>query len=277
MERVVHALKTYAPWPVKFTTDPTKADMSILHVIGYPETLEAALRLIDTDHAYTVIQYCMRSTQQPHTGSWDVIWNNAKLVWSYYDIPEFCQQDGTKSPPNFYMSPLGADPIFSAHPPHEVKMYTMLTSGFVAESETVAEVAAAIKQINGTHFHLGPKDVAPYADAFGLGISDRLLADVYSRTCFVAGLRRAEGFEMPAAEGLCAGARPICFDAPHYRRWFEPWAKFIPETDFDGTVDALVKVFEEGYEPLTDDERKRAKDFFDWERIATGFWEGVLR
>lgn len=276
MDRVVRALKTYAPWDVKFTTDPKKADMSVLHVIGYPETIEAVLRLIDTDHPYVIIQYCMRSTQKPNTHDWQVIWSNASLVWTYYDLYHLCSQDGSQPPTHLYISPLGADPIFSRNVPHNVKMYTMLTSGYVAESETVNEVAAAIKRINGQHFHLGPMDVAPEA-THGFGISDRLLADVYSRTCWVAGLRRAEGFEMPAAEGLCAGARPICFDAPHYRNWFGKWAQFIPEAGFDETVEALVNVFQEGWTPPTEDERHAAAEFFSWERIVTGFWERIQR
>ena len=179
---------------------------------------------------------------------------------------------------NFYHSPLGADPIFSAPKPSiEVKMYTMMTTGYVAESEGVLEVAAAIRHINGRHFHLGPKTVAPTADMFGLGLSDYTLADVYSRCCWVAGLRRCEGFEMPAAEGLVSGARPIMFDAPHYRKWFEPWAEFIPEGSFDETVTALIDVFEKGYRYVNDDERQAAAARFNWATIIPPFWTQVLQ
>lgn len=81
---------------------------------------------------------------------------------------------------------------------------------------------------------------------------------------------------MPAAEGLCAGARPICFDAPHYRRWFDGYATFIPEGPFDQVVESLVGVFMDGLNIVTEDERRAAVKFFDWKRIIPQVWEAVL-
>lgn len=279
MERVLAALKNHAPKGVEFVLTREESNLEILHVIGYPETEEAVTRAMNSGREYIIIQYCMRSTQRPNTRDWRDIWTNAQMVWSYYDLHALIDQDRMEGDEpftfHFHCSPLGADQIFRETKPIATKLYTILTSGFVAESETVLEVAKAIEKIDGRQFHLGPHNVV---DAWrtGYGLSDFQLADVYSRCCWVAGLRRAEGFEMPAAEGLCTGARPLMFDAPHYRRWFNSFADFIPETDFDGTVQAIVDTFERGYRPVTEEERQLAIKIFDWKEIMAGFWEGAL-
>jgi len=284
MDRVVRALKVHAPRHVQFVKKEEDAEFVLIHVIGYPETVETVKRCVDRGQKYGIVQYCMRSTQRPNTRDWIGMWQHAEIVWSYYDLKALLEHDHPSMSSGvlddgwaikFYMSPLGVDPIFLNTEPIYTKMHTMLTSGFVAESEGVAEVSAAVKQIGGRHFHLGPKDAAPNADLWGMGISDPQLADVYARCCWVAGLRRCEGFEMPAAEGLVCGARPIMFDAPHYRRWFEPWAQFVPEGTFDEVVAAIVDIFEGGFKVPTDDERKAAVERFDWKRIIPPFWEGV--
>lgn len=280
MDRVVAALKAHTPRrAVEFVDKEEDAELVVLHVIGFPET-EQHVRIIRArGQQYAIIQYCLRSTQRPDTNEWAAIWQQAKLVWSYYDLPGLCVQDGWKNGSfPFYLSPLGVDPVFKdAGSNFSVKMYTMMTSGFVAESEGVAEVAEAIRQVDGRHFHLGPRTVAPNAAKWGVNISDFLLADVYSRCCWVAGLRRCEGFEMPAAEGLVCGARPIMFDAPHYRQWFDGFAEFIPETNnFDATVDSIVEIFRRGFRLLPNELCKAAADRFDWSKIIPGFWKGVL-
>jgi hypothetical protein len=73
------------------------------------------------------------------------------------------------------------------------------------------------------------------------------------------------------------GARPIVFDAPHYRRWYEPWAEFIPEGSGEEVTNALIGVFERGPRPVTREERQEANYRFDWANIVPDFWKGVLR
>lgn len=279
MSRVTAALKNHAPRRgVEFVEKEEDAELVVLHVIGYPETREHVVKLRARGQEYAVIQYCLRSTQEPDTNIWNGIWQQSKLVWSYYDLPKLCVEDGwTSGSFPFYLSPLGVDPVFQdAGSNFRVKTFTMMSTGYIADAEGVGEVAEAVKRVGGRHFHLGPKHVAPNADKWGLQISDFLLADVYSRCCWVAGLRRCEGFEMPAAEGLVCGARPIMFDAPHYRQWFDGFAEFIPEGDFESVVQSIVNIFERGFQILPDALRNAAADRFNWKKIIPGFWEGVL-
>lgn len=280
MGRVVAALKREAPRQIKFVDSYEAADLIVLHVIGFPETETAVNWILAHGKKYAIIQYCLRSTQKPSTRDWSMIWAQATLVWSYYDLLDLMRDDAQEGDPNFffhfYCAPMGIDPVFSQGPMQSVKMYTLLTSGYVAESESVTEAAAAVYEVKGRHFHLGPRDAAPNADMCGLGISDPLLAGVYRRTCWVSGLRRAEGFEMPAAEGLACGARPIVFDAPHYRRWYNDLADFIPESSPSEVTASILEIFHRGFRPVTEDERKTAIDRFNWKNIIPEFWEGVL-
>lgn len=276
MARVAAALSNHVPKGSGIEIVPRidDADLVVLHVIGYPETRTATLDCLEVGQKYAMIQYCMRSTQEPNVGPWKAMWEGAQVVWSYYDLPKIARADGYLPEMRFYLAPMGVDDIFRHTEPYQMKTHTMLTSGFVAESESIAEVTQAVRHVGGHQFHLGPRTAAPDADLCGLDIGDPTLAERYARTCWVSGLRRAEGFEMPAAEGLCCGAIPIVFDAPHYRLWYDGLAEFIPEGTFEEVKNALIAIFERGFDPRPDAMRI-ARERFDWKQIASGFWREV--
>lgn len=277
MKRVSEALTTFAPPSVTVVSDPEKADLVLLHTIGFPETEDAIARLTREGRAIAIAQYCLRSTQRPNTRDWLPLWRQALVVWSYYDLDAALAEDGVPvNLPNFYMSPLGCDArVFQAEPRLDARYFTMLTSGYVAESEGVQECADAVERVRGQLFHLGPDIVRGDHVTCAMGMDDLTLARVYRSCRFVAGLRRCEGFEMPAVEGLLCGARPIMFDRPHYREWFDGLAEFVPEGSKEELTDALVETFLRGARPVSSTERGEVAARFDWSRIATGFWRSV--
>lgn len=279
MDRVVHALKSFAPSSFYVTNTKAEADVVVLHVIGYPETLEAIRWCRETGKRYAMIQYCLRSTQQPMTNEWLPLWQGAEVVWSYYDlyaaISEDYEHDAAplKQSFNFYRSPLGVDTTVFRAWPSVPKKYSILTSGYVAVSETVSEAVEATRRLGHPMFHLGPDDVAKGDHVTSkIGINDPQLAQIYSACKYVAGLRRGEGFELPAAEGLICGARPICYDRPHYRDWFGDSAVYIPEANADLVTDYLCEVLAEEPKPVTEEEIAIAKRLFDWDSIVTNFY-----
>jgi hypothetical protein len=279
MFRVAKHLTELAPRGLEFVRRESEADVIVLHAIGYPETVEAVRRIVARGQRYAIIQYCLRTTQQPNTRPWLPLWAEADCVWSYYDLFDLIVHDGSALDGtygiNFYQAPLGVDPE-QFYPESSEKKYTLFTSGYVADSECINECAEAVKRVNGKMFHLGPHlDLDPRYVHSALGITDGQLRDVYQTCLFVAGLRREEGFELPAAEGLICGARPIMFDAPHYRTWFDPWAEFIPERDPQSVVESLVTLFKKGARPVTARESYSATVRFDWFRIVNGFWQYV--
>jgi D-inositol-3-phosphate glycosyltransferase len=291
MKRVANALMEFAPTPIPnepesvyVVNSEAEADLVVLHVVGEEGITEAA-RLKAAGKKYAIIQYCLRTTQKPNTSDWLTTWRDAEVVWSYYDLRALCEQDGiideegglTYHLRNFYHAPLGVDTEAFRFWPSVPKKFEILTSGFVAETECVKEASEAAKAVNGKMYHLGPKLINEPHVTSALGIDDDTLAQMYSRSKYVAGLRRGEGFELPAAEGLICGARPICFDAPHYRKWFGEFAIFIGEDSPLAIQTSLERVFRSGYTPVTEAEINKAKALFSWPSIIGGFWQAALK
>lgn len=275
LRRVVEALERYAPAEVTFVPRLEDADLVVMHVIGRQDrTNKEAAYILQNGQQYAVIQYALRSTLRPHTSGWLPLWRKAQLVWSYYPLEKWCGDDWTPFDFNFYHRPLGVDPTVF-YPRGYPRNYIIGTSGISALSESVREAAIASKRIKQPMFHLGPELKRAGVQCFS-GIDDEELAEKLSQCQFVAGLRRTEGFELMAAEGLLCGARPIFFDRAHYHQWYEPWGIFIHEGDRDGVIDDLGKIFHEGAKPITKEERQAAIELFDWEYIITGFWDGCL-
>jgi len=276
LTRVQAMLERYAPTTVQFVNNILDADLVVVHAIGFHDVKEYIKDIVDHGQKYVIVQYCFRSTAG-NALDWLPMWEDAQLVWSYYDLPAALAADskGKKSADfHFYESPLGADgDVFKPSPRR--RHYLIATSGYVAETEGVNECAAAAQRINRPMFHLGP-EMNLKGVTCSLGVNDVTLARMYSECEFVAGLRRCEGFELPAAEGLLCGCRPIVFDAPHYRKWYADFAEFVPEGTFDVTTDALEAVFRAGARPVTPDERAHAVEFFNWQTIVTRFWERAL-
>ncbi len=270
LQRVATQLEKYKPDDVEIVTNPKKADLVILHVIGRQDRmLDQASKCAD----YAVIQYAVRSTLRPETGGWMPLWNAARLVWSYYDLELLCNEDGVNhSHVNFYHSPLGVDAVFSQNT--EEKKYLVMTTGQSYLTEGVRECIVAAQ--GQPVAHLGHQLRKKYVTC-KTGLTDEELAQYYSECLYVSGLRRVEGFELPAAEGLLCGARPILFDRPHYRQWFEDFGIFIPEAPREEVVSSLKYIFDHKVGlPVTKQEQDKARELFNWETIIKGFWERVL-
>jgi len=251
-------------------------DLVVLFANGLHDHMEAlAQRCVSRGQKYAVVQIALRTTRQPSTDHWRWLWRKAAVVWSYYPLGLWIQEDGGAPMDfHFYHAPLGVDPIFYDR---AVKRdFTVCTSGQRRSQESVAECDEAAAMVGGSVFQLGPS-LAMKADATCLtDVSDVLLAHLYSRCLFVSGLRREEGFELPAAEGLMCGARPVVYDRPHYRAWYDGWAEFVPEGNANEVTKHLAELFLAGPRRVEEREKDVAASVFDWQRIAAGFWERAL-
>lgn len=273
LRRVADALAKYSPHEV--VEDQDDADLVVLQVIGRQDRNHArAKRLRDRGQMYAIVQLCLRSTMRPSTEGWVSLWEPAALTWSYYDLRALCAEDGVEGDFRFYHAPLGVDAsVF--YPRGRLRKYIIATSGLSRLQESVREAEIAAGRVNLPMFHLGPKlHLGPHVTC-ARGMDDNGLAEILSQCEFVAGLRRTEGFELLAAEGLVCGARPVCFDRPHYRQWFSPWAIFIPEGPREQVVSSLERVFRGGAISVSSEERQAAKVRFDWETIVAEFWRRV--
>lgn len=271
MHRVSHALREHAPAHVRIVRTADEADLQVLHVVGYNDTV-AYLHRQKPGQKFAIIQYCLKTTSATTVADWIPVWDRAALVWTYYDIAALATAEGVTVPTTVYCSPLGVDASVFRPFPGRRKPWIIGTSGYVPETECVREAASAASRVGLPMFHLGP-DQRLAGVTCALGINDRTLARFWSECQFVAGLRRVEGFELPAAEGLLCGARPIMFDAPHYRMHFDGFAEFIQEGSYDEVVVALEDLFRRGARPVAEGERRAAAERFHWPTIAAGFWE----
>lgn len=281
LQRVYDALVLSAPEGVLITSHRSEADIVVLHVIGRNDQVRlAAERATAGGQQYVVIQYAFRSTMRPSASAWIDIWQGAKFVWSYYDLPQECAVDNESTRFEFYDAPLGCDAtMFKPLPSRDIgEGHRIYTAGVISQSwltEGTREVVEAANVIGGSCWHagasLGRSDVISYVD-----ISDETLRQRYANTRFVPCLRRVEGFEQPAVEALLCGARPILFDRAHYRRWFDGHAHFIPEGSREQVVQSLVDIFGGPRWEVDPEERRQIADKFSWPKITAGFWERAL-
>lgn len=283
LERIATALRRYAPPNVSISTFPRNNDLTVIYAIGRRDAIERQVEdILKRGKKYAIIQVCLRSTMSPKTQDWFDIWRNAAVVWSYYDLDAAINADAEPLPgfdgyyhlPNFYHAPLGADAeVFQLQ--RNLKKggdYIIMSSGQSRLSESVRECHLAAREVGRESVHLGADLKLPFVHCYS-SVPDSILRGLYNMCEFVSGLRRKEGFELPAVEGLLCGARPVVFDTPDYHWNYGPHAEYIQETDRQGVVDQLVELFKRGARPVTADEREQAVERFNWEKIVGGFYE----
>ncbi len=283
MLRISGALSRNLPLGWREVKSHHRADLVILYVIG-TDAMSWVTKNLDSDQRYGVVQCCFQSTQDPRPSSWHHFWNQAAGVWSYYDLPVLPEC-------RFLRAPLGLDKAFIG--PDSVTdtfrdTHTIVTSGYVSApcAEAIEEVWTAINMVNGcSAVHIGPSNVEgmvkPTSWESMEGVSDATLAAIYRNSTYVSGLRHVEGFELPAAEGLSCGARPILFDHPTNRHWYDDKALYVPECAGHELVDRLVEIFKS---PAPRDERlarscdrEWARDRFDWTVVCSDFFATLKR
>lgn len=275
MIRVARALTQYAPEGVDVVRRPEQADIRVMHTIG-PDLFE----FINSQPylRFAVIQYCFKSAGGT-VPMWQDLWNKSLLVWSYYDLP--------LEKKLFYHAPLGVDADIFKHQCGP-RSTGVMTSGYITgpACEAIEEVALAAERTGLSVVHLGPVPVHGYNTTIKMAVpgewrsimdvADDDLAREYGQSKWVSGLRYVEGFELPAAEGLLCGARPIVFDRPEMHQWYDGHAVFVPEYTGDQLVEAIANVLSHEPEEVRPAERALAQHTFDWERVARGFWTRLL-
>lgn len=276
IHRVVRELATRAPRWVEVVPSVDAADLVVHHVVGvrnFHPDLDLPALIATQRKPYAIIQYCLKTTEQPDPLWWAPIWEQAQVVWSYYDLPQLAGST-TRFP--FYHAPLGVSQGFRdlRHPEWKARPYLVGTSGYVAASEYVEEWVRVAATLNRRVFHLGPQlpEFAAYPGVVDCaeGLTDLSLAYQWGQCQFVSGLRAVEGFELPAAEGLLSGARPVLFNREEHLRWFGPAALYVEEGPREQVERDLLRLVQARRYPLAAAARQ-----FDWAPIIEGFWARV--
>ena len=282
VDRITQAIKDHTPDSIEFVEDKNKADLIFLYVNGRIEHLKKEVEQIKKQgKKYLIVQLAIRSTKNPNTNDWIKIWQEAGLVWTYYDLFKLCREDNIKPNFNFYHSPLGLDQTFIDYSKNLdlnklKKEYAIVSSGLGYLTESARECILASEEVNKKIYHVGPKITERQSVISSMGAKDWELCINYSKSEYVSGLRRLEGFELPVIEGLVCGARPIVFDRPDNHKWFEKYAIFIPETNREKIKDDLVRIFKGELKRPTREEIDMAISDFNWQKIITGLWQKIL-
>jgi hypothetical protein len=263
MGRVVDNLDKYIPASLTRVSDPDEADLTVIHVNGRHDhrTIQAR-KITESGRKYAVIQYVLQSCRNPNPLDWLELWGGAVCMWSYYDLREYC--------PGMYLAPLAAAPdVF--HTESVNKEYLVGTLGRDYKKECVGETRLAAFKLGRT-VHIGPEFIKdPNNDTFQ-NLTDDQVRNVYNQCQWFSVLRREDGFEMPGLEAALCGVRPIMFDTPNYRQWYDGIAEFIPEDNPSKVVGSLKNLLAHEPRPVTDAEIAEIKTRFDWKQIAEEFW-----
>lgn len=266
IERVATELEKRAPAGFELVEDESRADLVVIHVNGrHDHNIRRAETILESGRQYAVIQYVLESCRNPNPTDWIDFWEKAKCVWSYYDLGAFIS--------NQYFSPLGVN-AESFYREKSKKRWLVGTNGNSYKAECIGEVRLAAFNIGRT-MHVGPvQEPSPITD-FYQDVSDDELRRLYNQCKWFACLRRKDGFEIIAAEALLCGVRPILFDAPRFRQWFDGLAEFIPEEKPEAVMRSLRALFKKNPEPVTNEQIETVKARFDWGKIMGGFYEMI--
>lgn len=270
MSRVANALSLYAPKGVALVQNAQDADVQVLHVTD----LDA-----DTSKCkdYAVIQY--RGYGERDSKTLQTLWENARMVWSYYPL-----HDVIPSSTACLYAPLGLDEAFVNPRMSFNRELAIITTGYASGPTTkpIEEIALAVNANKLRMLHIGPSaldgmHVYPACWQAQSEVNDPTLAMLYHNAERVSGLRLGEGFELSALEGMACGARPVVFDRVEMKHWFGSFAEVIPECHGQELVDRLKVLLSHPPDPVKMEERRTVIGDFSWERIATAFWDGLLK
>lgn len=277
LQRISRELAHYLPRGFCPVDRMEQADLVVLQVIGRNNHVYKLVSdLLAQGKHYAVIQVALRSTRNPNTADWLAVWQKASVVWSYYDLPALISEDGHgETGFNFYHAPLGADSQ-TFYLKNTTRPYMIEVNGTALKAEGIYECIAAADATGQKIAHFGTSLdlIHPVIDYFGR-VSDAELNRLHNLCQYVSGLRRKDGFELAAVEGLLCGARPVLFDTPNYRQWFDGLAEFIPEAPASEVVANLIQLFQSERRAVTPTEIEQVKARFDWASIIRGFWERV--
>jgi len=271
MYRIRDAIKKHLPRDYKYVKTKEEADLVVVIAYGHKSVIRKYIEwLLAHKKKYILLQLNLKITNDPTASGWMPLWQSAEYVWSYFDLLKICEEEEVEPLFKFYHSPLGVDGnVFKEVPSKRIYKIASSGNGRGWSKECKNQIIKATEGTDWKIFNLGlgeNTDKIIYSN----DMPDEKLVKFYSQCEFVSGLRKVEGFELPIIEGILCGARPICFDTPNFRQWFDGIAEFIPEDN--NTSEHLRKLFEKGARPVEQVEKDYVRAKFDWQMILRLLW-----
>lgn len=269
--RINKNLKLYAPPWAEFVKDPTTADVQIMDVIG-----KGSLEFIKNDN-YVILQHCFLITETSDPDFWCPIFDKAKIVISYIDLPTLTKRNSFR----FLRTPWGADPSVFFSSNQGQRELTVLSTGYVSSTESIEEAYRAVVRCEGSMINIGHNFRFGSRFSSRENISDEELRRLYEKSKYVIGLRKVEGLELPIIEGLLCGARGICYNADHYKYWFGDLVEYIEEDPLSAlgvpysnyVENQIYELISKPVRVVSEEEKELVRNKFSWETIYKRIWE----
>jgi len=277
MHRITYDIQRFAPHDkFEFVDTYEKCDIAFWHLIGPNK--------VQKEKPYVILFHCFGRDRGEIAMReiWLENFKQAEMVYGYYPLHKFIGEDDMKEI-NYVRQPWGVDNTIFYRMPEVKKQFTCVATGYVAQTEALLELYRACKAVGGKLLHIGgslDREVGllnPMYYERICNVSDDDMRRAYNSAYWVSGLRRVEGYEIPALEGFVCGAQPICFNIEDfYPYWFGDFANFIPQGSVDDTTEALAKLF--SVQPLINSKKiEEIKNKFDTEKLSRGFWDVLIQ
>jgi len=272
MHNIANEVRKYSPSNIQWTKDWKEADLVIENIYGDHKSVKARNNDEIMEHItkkpfgimFHGFAIPKQYVLQNEFFNW--LFKNAKFIYSPWDVTGYY---GFKLD-NFMRGAWGLNSNEFYRTPNAKKRYTITATGCVSSTEAIQEIYEACKVIGGFNF-----DPKYYENKENISTEEVRL--IFNASKYVAGFRRAEGFELPAIEAGACGVRPVCFDNPHYTDWFKDFAYFIEESTALHVTDQLVELFSKEPEPISEELRLNIAKRFDWKTLCLEMWKFIGR
>lgn len=261
-KRISKALRDYSPEDIQWVESPFNADIVLLNALG-----DLPRWLLDMKNK-VIIPHVVATMHRTADTNWIDEYKKALLTISFHPLHEYYGNGF-----NFLHTPLGADSRTFYRKPELTREFKIITTGHIAETESIDKLYLACKRLNTFMIHTGQN--FGYESAYYKYLNymkDSDLADVLNSTQYVSCLRAYEGFEMLGVEGLFCGARPIVFDLPTYQ-WYKGHGIFIKQDEY--IVDSLVEILSQAPKEISPDEYLEITTKFSWDIIVQNIFKRI--
>jgi len=260
--------KSYAPAKYEFVRDPAIADFQILDITRISDKY-----YLKCDK-YLLFFHTFGEWAEESPSEYYDLFNNAMLVYSHLDLASIYP---TMNRDKFMRGPWGCQPdVWFKKEYLKNDRYQILCTGEIPQTEGIRECIAACDELYTKLLHVGTNfNYQNYSYTNKSNLPYNEMNEAYNNSLWVSALRRIEGFEKPAIEGLLCGARPICFDTPLYRYWYGNFARYVKEGTEQETYNDLLRVMKEEYAPITKEEMGEAIKKFAWFYVSQNLWSRI--
>ncbi len=258
-KKIKHYTMKFAPSDVEFVDNKEDSDIQIVHVVGSGE--------------YDVIKSCSRPViwHQCYKTSgrfdWDLLWEKALLTVSFHYLPSY-----TNKKFNFLHLPLGYDDsLFYPREDFSSRPKNAFVTGHVMDTECIGVIYKACERAGYTLFHTG--------ENFNLGsnyvylsyMPENVYAEFLGRNIrYVFGLRRIEGFEIAALEGIASGAVGIVPNEDSYL-WYDGLASMI-STESPNLEENIYNILKND---MNFQINRNKLAYFTWDFVINKFWKTI--